>query len=95
MITRYELNCIICGKPTDISPHHLVFGRALRQLADADDLIIPICFECHEELHKMKVSKALSRICGQLAFEKTKVAEGMTEDEARECFRKRYGISYL
>lgn len=94
MITKYEDNCIVCGRPTE-NTHHLCFGRALRKLADNNNLTIPLCMECHEELHKMKVSKALSRICGQLAFEKKKVAEGMTEDEARECFRSRYGISYL
>lgn len=94
MITKYTDYCIICGRP-NVNEHHLVFGKGYRRLADEDELTIPICMSCHDELHAGLVTKELSRICGQLAFEKKKVAEGITEDEARECFRKRYGISYL
>jgi len=37
----------------------------------------------------------LSKMMGQLAWEKHAVAGGKTEKEAREAFRSRYGISYL
>lgn len=46
-------------------------------------------------VHMNKEMKALMHIIGQLAFEKHCVAEGMTEPDAREKFRERYGKSYL
>lgn len=96
MITKYEKNCIVCGVPTDGVGHHLVFGRGKRPLADQDDLIVPICPFCHEEIHtKSACASALSKIAGQLEFEKQQVAKGMSCDDAREQFRKRYGESYL
>ena len=95
MITKYEKYCIICGTPTN-TVHHLVFGRGKRNLADQDGLTAPMCPLCHEELHnKSAVANALSRIAGQLEFEKQQVAKGKSFDDAREEFRKRYGVSYL
>lgn len=95
MITKYEKNCAICGTPVDrADTHHLLMG-SLRHLADDDGLYIPICRICHTELHQNTIATELSKICGQLAYEKHKVAEGLTEDEAREAFRFRYQRSYL
>ncbi len=74
--------------------HHLIFG-SLRHLADADKLILPLCRICHQELHHNTQANELSKICGQLAYEKEKCCSGMSADEAREDFRKRYGRSYL
>ena len=94
MITKYSDYCIICGTPkTD--DHHLVFGVAKRQLADHDGLIMPLCRDHHEQMHNDKGMMAMSKICGQLFYERNMCASGMTPDEARESFRKRYSISYL
>ena len=97
MITKYENNCIICGKPV-VETHHLLSGPD-RKKADQDGLVIPICSKCHtvdtQALHNSYVAAALSKICGQLAFEEQQCAKGMSIDEAREAFRKRYGESYL
>jgi len=94
MITKYEDYCLICGKPRE-HVHHLVFGIAKRRLADTDGLTIPLCSEHHEHIHNDKGMMAMSRICGQLYYEKCMCAAGMSPDEARESFRKRYSISYL
>ena len=94
IVTKYDKNCSICGRPTTTF-HHLCFGNAYRRLSEEDGLKIPICAICHEELHHNTVACELSKICGQLAYEKHKVAEGLTEDEAREAFRIRYQRSYL
>lgn len=96
MITNYESMCAICNRPAQ-NIHHLVFGRSLRHLADEDGLTIPLCNYCHAELHTTStVASELSRICGQLAFERNLIEkEGVTGDEARERFRKRYSKSYL
>ena len=94
MITNYDAYCLICGKPrTDI--HHLVFGNSKRRIADTDGLTIPLCTGCHELMHRQKEMQVMSHIAGQLFYERNMCASGLAPDEAREEFRKRYGISYL
>lgn len=88
---------IIDGTPT-VERHHIFEGVANRPLSDEDGLWVPLSWEHHQgnmSVQHNKEMKALMHIIGQLAFEKHKVAGGMTEDEAREAFRKRYGRSYL
>lgn len=95
IVTKYTNNCAICGSP-NVDPHHLIFNRALKKLSDEDKLLLPMCRICHEELHtKSSVAAELSRICGQLAYEKALCEKGVSGDDAREEFRKRYGVSYL
>ena len=91
MITKYEDMCILCYSEK-VDTHHLVYGRANRKLCDADELVIPVCRSCHEFMHK---HPNVSRIIGQLAYERDKCAEGYSVDAARESFRIRYGKSYL
>ena len=94
MITEYSDYCIICGKPkTDI--HHCVFGNAKRRLADADALTMPLCREHHEQMHNDKGMQVMSHIVGQLFYERNMCAHGLTPEEAREEFQRRYGVSYL
>ncbi len=93
MITEYANYCILCGKPrTDI--HHCVFGVGRRNLSDEDGLTMPLCESCHRAIHQGKM-QTLSKIIGQLLYERNKCAEGMTVEEARESFRKRYSESFL
>lgn len=100
ILTRYTEYCTFCGKPC-YTDHHLVFGRGMRNLAEVDGLKVPACEQCHtsnsigEKIHGNPMAEKFSKIAGQLAYEKRKVAEGYTEEEARELFRKRYGRSYL
>lgn len=96
MITKYESNCFICGRPVDTDVHHLVMGNGNKQIADRWGLTAPICRKCHTELHANAISCTLSRICGQLLFEKNIIEkEGVNADEARERFRQSFGVSYL
>lgn len=93
MITEYEDYCILCNRPrTDI--HHCVFGVGRRNLAEVDGLTMPLCASCHRAIHQGKM-QTLSKIIGQLLYERNKCAEGMTVEEARESFRRRYFESYL
>lgn len=103
IVTKYEQYCAFCGRPAT-EEHHLVFGGtggANRKLADEDGIILPVCPGCHrlkpvkEKIHDNPMAEKLSRMAGQLAFEKRRCAEGATEEDAREMFRKRYGVSYL
>lgn len=84
--------------------HHLIFGSGLRELADEDGLTIPLTNKEHnlgyntEKIHGNQAAEKLSKMLGQLAYEKEfykKALGAGEEDPAREAFRKRYGISYL
>lgn len=88
MITKYENICAICGRAKE-ETHHLVFGRGLRQLADEDKLTIPLCHDCHSDIHMNGTAAALSKMLGQIYWEKEH------PEQTREDFRKRYGRSWL
>lgn len=95
MITKFTEHCVICNREVE-EIHHLCFGRGIRPLADADGLTAPICRICHSELHHNTIANELSKICGQLLFEKNLIEkEGISGDEARDRFRERYSRSYL
>lgn len=102
MITDYEDISIFSGRPAECK-HHLIYG-SLRKLADADGLTIPLTNAEHNmspdgltgQIHGNPAAEKLSKICGQLAWEKHYIAVyGSTEPEARDKFRERYGISFL
>lgn len=100
IVTNEDRICAICGRTAECK-HHLIFGRGLKKLGDEDDIYIMLCHKCHNmgdiesRIHDNPMAEKLSKMVGQLAFEKKMVSEGMPEDDAREEFRKRYGISYL
>ena len=100
IVTEYNDYCLFCGKPTE-AQHHLIYGKGLRALAEKDGLKIPCCNDCHnigkvtERIHDNPMAEKLSKRMGQLAWEKHAVANGMTEEEAREAFRIRYNKSWL
>lgn len=97
MITKYEKHCVICGSPA-VNVHHSIFGRGMRTLASKYDLTMPMCYECHEHLHRgkeTKLTQAMSRIIGQLYFEEQMCAEGKSMEDAREIFRAIFKESFL
>ncbi len=84
--------------------HQLIFGSGLRKLADEDGLWIPLTNSEHNmshegrlyQIHDNPTAEKLSKIAGQLAWEKHAVIEyGYNDQEVREAFINRYGISYL
>ena len=93
-ISEYTKYCFLCGTPTN-ETHHLVYGGALRKLADDDDLFLPCCRNCHNEIHNNPTAGKMSKIIGQLAFELNENAHKGDIEHAREHFRQRYGRSYL
>jgi hypothetical protein len=108
IITEYEDISAFSGAPAECT-HHCIFGRGLRELAEEDGLTIPLTNAEHNmnplgqrwQIHENAPAEALSRMVGQLAWEKHYIAEKRElpfegiEAEAREAFRNRYGISYL
>lgn len=98
-ITNYVENCVICGSKNVVT-HHLIYGTANHRLCDEDKLLLPICPKHHnmdskESVHLNPAIGKWSKIVGQLAYEKHLVAQGMTEEEARMAFLKRYGEKFL
>lgn len=111
IVTDYSEICIVCGRQAE-AEHHLIFGTAGRELSEKDGLKVPICNNCHnmgDKLHRIHdnpMAERLSKMLGQLAWEKDYLLADVTgvcdkNDEkkvmrqAREEFRKRYGKSYL
>ncbi len=103
ILTDYDIISALSGKRAECH-HHLIFGQGLRELADEDGLWIPLTNAEHNmspqgilyQIHGNPPAEKLSKICGQLAWEKKAILTvGYSEDEAREAFRHRYGISYL
>lgn len=97
MITEYMSNCIICGQP-NIDIHHC-FGGKNRKLCDDDRILLPLCRNHHTgnmSVHKNKEMMVMSKIIGQLAWEKNYIEKYQAPSElARTEFRRRYGVSYL
>lgn len=89
---------IIDGTPT-VERHHIFEGVANRPKSDEDGLWVPLSYEHHQgnmSVHHNKEMKALMHIIGQLAYEKDYIVKtGLSEKDARESFRKRYGRSFL
>ena len=62
-------HCIICGRKRD-NLHEVFFGRN-RQLSIQFGLVIPLCIECHREMHKSKELQEVWHKKGQVVFEQT------------------------
>lgn len=105
ILTKYEDLSVFSGLPKQ-SDHHLVFGYGKRELSERYGLKIPLRNAEHNlspggtinQIHGNPAAEKLSKICGQLAYEKEwyrqMVFKGL-EDPAREDFRKIFGESYL
>ena len=93
--------CEICGHGFADHTRHLVFGTASRRLADEDGLTVRICSGCHSAIHSQAVPGNMSRMMGQLLYEKRILQDALStlcegpKEEVREAFRERYGKSYL
>lgn len=102
VLAEYVEYCAFCGKPAE-AEHHLIFGIGMRGLAEEDGLKLPACNSCHnmgaksERIHGNPMAEKLSKMLGQIAWEK-EYYKGLLEekqDPARETFRQRYKRSYL
>ena len=101
IVTEYEDISAFSGSPAECQ-HHLCFGSGLRKLSDEDGLYIPLTNSEHNMsrfgIHGHPAAERLSKMLGQMAWEREYIAQRVEKDirsEAREAFRKRYGISYL
>ena len=100
VVTEYENISVFSGKPRE-AVHHLVFGVGKKELADEYGLWIPTTHAEHNmsssgtilQIHGNPMAEKLSKIAGQLAFEKEYYRKkcGAEGEPAREEFRKVFG----
>ena len=97
-------HCILCGR-SPVHMHH-IFGGSNRYIATEDDMIVPLCWECHMKLHSEPSQQMRYRFMfeAQEKWESEYIeqhSDGSLQsiveasEEARDAFRKRYGKSYL
>ncbi len=104
IVTKYTDISAFSGAPAECM-HHLVFGIGKRELADREGLWIPLTNAEHNlssqglifQIHGNPTAEKLSKMLGQIAFEKEYYKQkcGLVEDPARDEFRKKFGESYL
>lgn len=81
-VTNYEQYSAFSGTPSECK-HHLIFGGALRKLADEDGLYIGLTNAEHNlspkgtinQIHGNPAAEHLSKIAGQLAWERNYLIE--------------------
>ena len=62
-------NCVLCPKKRT-NLHEIFYGTGKRQLSIKYGLVIPLCYQCHIEMHRNSVMQAIWHVKGQEAFEK-------------------------
>ena len=92
--------CFLCGRTAYTERHHIFSGTANRKLSEEDGLVVDLCHSCHNEppngVHFNKDNMHRLHVHGQRIWEMGKIVnDGMTDEQAREAFIKRYGRSYL
>lgn len=96
---------IIDGSP-NAERHHVIFGRGLREISDAEGLWIPLSHDHHEgnmSVHHNNEMRVLTQIIGQIAWEKQYILSQLKNDElakalsedARNEFLRKFGRKYL
>lgn len=77
--------CERCGRWDNLHRHHLIYGSGYRKLSEKYNLIMYVCVNCHEEIHRGKLG-LWSKQEGQRRFE-TK--------HSREEYMKIFGKNFL
>ena len=116
-VTNYEQYSVFSGSPAECS-HHLIFGKfgSWRNLSEKWGLKIPLLDKEHNtsdkgtihQIHDNIAAEHLSKISGQLAFERIYLAEKLASydnlghqsaedwiEESANAFKNRYGEYYL
>ena len=92
--------CFLCGRTAYTERHHIFSGTANRKLSEEDGLVVDLCHSCHNEppngVHFNKDNMHRLHVHGQRIWEMGKIVnDGLTDEQAREAFIKRYGRNYL
>lgn len=92
--------CFLCGRTAYTERHHIFGGTANRRLSEQDGLVVDLCPDCHNRppngVHFNKDNMHRLHVHGQRIWEMGKIVnDGLTDEQAREAFIKRYGRNYL
>ena len=92
-------SCFLCGRICYTERHHIFGGTANRRLSEEDGLVVDLCPDCHNRppngVHFNKERMQELHRYGQQFWENVQTAKGMSHEEARKAFMKRYGRNYL
>lgn len=69
ILTEDMDRCFICGKFTGIQKHE-IFGGSNREKSKYYGLVVPLCSDCHKDVHVHPRSYVDLKVIGQKAFEK-------------------------
>ena len=74
-------------------------GTANRRLSEEDGLVVDLCPDCHNRppngVHFNKNMMQILHELGQRKWMINQIEKGMTAEEAKRAFMKRYGRNYL
>lgn len=91
--------CYVCGSYDNIQEHHIFEGSS-RAMSESYGLKVHLCLDHHTGYNGVHTTRGnelrvtLHKI-GQTEFEDARIAEGMTEEEARKEFISKFIRSYL
>ena len=94
-------NPVFCvgDMPTQNGTISQIFGGANRRLSEQDGLVVNLCHSCHNEppygVHFNKETMERLHRYGQKMWEDRQVDNGMSRDEARKAFIRKYGKNYI
>ena len=91
--------CFLCGRYAYTERHHIFGGTANRRLSEQDGLVVDLCPDCHNRppngVHFNKETMERLHRYGQKMWEDRQVDNGMSRDEARKAFIRKYGKNYI
>jgi hypothetical protein len=99
IVTDDMEHCLICGVP-NVAVHHMINGNPQRKYSDEDGLVIPLCPKHHnmdsrESVHLNTIIQRWCKMLAQSVYMQNEVSQGLSVDEARQKFFKRYGKYYM
>lgn len=93
-LLQSEKVCFLTGQMRNLDKHHIMNGPN-RTASDEDGLWIWLEHDAHMFVHAHPKLAIKLKKQGQEAWEKKRIAEGYTADEARSAWMKRYRKNYL
>lgn len=99
---RRKENPVFCvgDTPTQNGTISQIFGgTANRRLSEEDGLVVDLCPDCHNRppngVHFNKETMERLHRYGQKMWEDRQIDNGMSRDEARKAFIRKYGKNYI
>ncbi len=89
IITNNMECCYLCGSTHNIEVHHILFGTAMRKIADKLGLKVPLCAEHHRGMQSPHRDRAVDLMLKQTA------QKAYEAKHSREDWMRKVGRNYL